>query len=631
MAAITEGFEDDTLDVSFSGTWLRTSANSHSGSWSYRSADIVNGETSEAVLAVPPEKTGLQFWYSVSSEEGFDRFTVINDIGTVILASGAVEWTQSSIIDVSDAANVTFRYAKDGSGTEGTDATWIDEVVLYDSPPLDPQTEDFEDAEFVFGITGDWFRTTARSFNGSWSFRSADIADGETSDALVTVPSGAQSMEFWLYESSEAGYDTFQLLVDGNLVFTGNGFNEWTTHLKFDVAGATNVTLRYAKDGSVSSDDDAAYVDDLKFLVDQPTSSTPVTVTAVPAAATGNAPAPTVTAATSVSAAVTARPATATAGIVAASVSTTARIGATPAQATATAPSPTVTTTAAVAPLAAPATGTSPPPQVTATRVHIIRPPPAAGAGEAPAPKVSASTVVAVTAAEASGGAPSPTVTTGGTVTALSASATASAPAPSIGTAISATVRAPAADAAGDGSSPGVTSIAVVPAPSAAATAAAPRPSVRNSSASIVTTSAAAGSGTAAAPEIAGSASVSVGSAAAAGASVAPEVATTATISATAASATAFAPAPISDVTAVRPGDGKPVINPTSATLPSGPAAASVETQAGTVDTALAGLVTVAGGLASLDAERRVGSAMVNAGPVTAALNTHADTVSLEA
>lgn len=132
-------------------------------------------------------------------------------------------------------------------------------------------TEDFEDGTLDITVTdgGDaaWARSSAQAHGGSWSFKSGSITHSQTSDAIVTVPSGAQVIEFWWKVSSEEAFDFFSVLVDSTQMIRISGEHGWTKAV-LPVAGATSVTFRYAKDASASSGDDAAYIDDLEFSYD---------------------------------------------------------------------------------------------------------------------------------------------------------------------------------------------------------------------------------------------------------------------------------------------------------------------------------------------------------------------------
>lgn len=130
--------------------------------------------------------------------------------------------------------------------------------------------EGFEDAELDVSIgqgTSDlpWVRTNSLAHLGKWSLRSGAIGDSQTSDAVVTVPTGATTVRFFYRVDSESSFDFFRVLVDANQVLEASGNVDWTESDEFDVSAATTVTFRYIKDISASTGTDASYIDDLMF------------------------------------------------------------------------------------------------------------------------------------------------------------------------------------------------------------------------------------------------------------------------------------------------------------------------------------------------------------------------------
>jgi hypothetical protein len=125
---INEDFEDADLAIDVTGTWARTNAFAQAGSWSFKSAAITHSQTTDAVVTVPDDAATLQFWFRVSSESGFDFLRFYIDSAFQGEVSGIVGWTQSAVYDVSSATTVTFRYVKDGSGSAGEDAVYVDTI-----------------------------------------------------------------------------------------------------------------------------------------------------------------------------------------------------------------------------------------------------------------------------------------------------------------------------------------------------------------------------------------------------------------------------------------------------------------------------------------------------------------------
>lgn len=128
-----EDFEDTTLALTISGTWARSNTQAHAGTWSFKSASIGHGATTDAVVTVPAGATSMTVWYKVSSEEDFDFFRILRDGVQEFEASGEVDWTQRTV-DVRGVSLVTFRYIKDPAVVAGSDAAWIDGLSFVISP-----------------------------------------------------------------------------------------------------------------------------------------------------------------------------------------------------------------------------------------------------------------------------------------------------------------------------------------------------------------------------------------------------------------------------------------------------------------------------------------------------------------
>jgi hypothetical protein len=135
--------------------------------------------------------------------------------------------------------------------------------------------EGFEDANYSVTLTNGgnlpWTRTSAQANSGAFSLRSGAITNNQTSDAILTLPTGASDLSFWYRTSSETsgpGFagDRLIVLVDGVQVLLAQGATPWT-QFSVDVTGKTTVTFRYAKDNSASGGEDAVYIDDLRLIL----------------------------------------------------------------------------------------------------------------------------------------------------------------------------------------------------------------------------------------------------------------------------------------------------------------------------------------------------------------------------
>ncbi|OAO80585.1 Alpha-tubulin suppressor and related RCC1 domain-containing protein-like protein [Anoxybacillus flavithermus] len=127
--------------------------------------------------------------------------------------------------------------------------------------------DDFESEQRTFLFIGDWQRTTARKASGQYSYTNKDIGDGQTSATEITVnlPQGGR-IEFDYLVSSESGYDYLRFYINGVEQFKDSGNNTSFKHFAKDLTpGTYTFKWQYSKDGSVSSNDDQAYIDNLSI------------------------------------------------------------------------------------------------------------------------------------------------------------------------------------------------------------------------------------------------------------------------------------------------------------------------------------------------------------------------------
>jgi hypothetical protein len=93
---IVEDFEDENYNFSLSGSWVRTSENCQSGTYSYKSADIYSDSLSRSSLLLNVEDNWtnpiISFYYKTSSETNYDELNVKLNGDVIISESGDSEW-----------------------------------------------------------------------------------------------------------------------------------------------------------------------------------------------------------------------------------------------------------------------------------------------------------------------------------------------------------------------------------------------------------------------------------------------------------------------------------------------------------------------------------------------------------
>jgi subtilisin family serine protease len=131
--------------------------------------------------------------------------------------------------------------------------------------------EDFESGNFLmypWEMSGNapWIITSVNPYEGTYSARSGDIGDNQSSSLEVTVQVvAADDISFWYRVSSEASYDYLRFYVDGTQVASWAGTVPWTQYSYAVTSGTHTFKWSYTKDQSVSTGDDAGFIDFIEF------------------------------------------------------------------------------------------------------------------------------------------------------------------------------------------------------------------------------------------------------------------------------------------------------------------------------------------------------------------------------
>jgi hypothetical protein len=129
-----------------------------------------------------------------------------------------------------------------------------------------PWPEDFTD---VPGADLAWTSAEDQAYRGNRSFSShQEIDHGQVAAIQVSdiLPGGI--LQFRYKVDSQENYDLFTFSVDSSVVLTDSGDSGWQLFSMPILPGAHTLEWRYAKDGSISAGDDAAWIDDAQLLID---------------------------------------------------------------------------------------------------------------------------------------------------------------------------------------------------------------------------------------------------------------------------------------------------------------------------------------------------------------------------
>lgn len=135
----------------------------------------------------------------------------------------------------------------------------------------------FEDnipAEFTFPETIDWTRSSDYTYEGTYSMKSGNISDSQTTTMLLTTTTQAGSISFYKKVSSEAGWDFLFFYIDGIEKGNWSGEIDWSQETFTITAGQHEFKWSYIKDSNTSDFDDCAWVDFIELPMTQVTAYT---------------------------------------------------------------------------------------------------------------------------------------------------------------------------------------------------------------------------------------------------------------------------------------------------------------------------------------------------------------------
>ncbi|MGN6642717.1 MAG: LamG-like jellyroll fold domain-containing protein, partial [Verrucomicrobiota bacterium] len=159
---------------------------------------------------------------------------------------------------VLSASEVEFLYNNPGSTVSDTSGE-SDFSAALESPTL----------TWTTGGNTSWFTQSSETHDGEDAAQSGAISDDEES-WLETTVNGPGNLSFWWKVSSEGGSDYLEFYIDDNWQDDMSGDSGWQLQTYSIAPGSHSVRWRYSKDGSVASDLDAGFLDEVSFTPLQP-------------------------------------------------------------------------------------------------------------------------------------------------------------------------------------------------------------------------------------------------------------------------------------------------------------------------------------------------------------------------
>ena len=109
---------------------------------------------------------------------------------------------------------------------------------------------------------------TGNPINGSHMAESGDIDNSETSSVEVSINTLAGDVSFAYETSTEGFWDYLRFYVDGSLTMSWSGVTSGTYTTSVS-SGYHTFQWMYYKDGSVSSNADTVWIDDVVLPISQ--------------------------------------------------------------------------------------------------------------------------------------------------------------------------------------------------------------------------------------------------------------------------------------------------------------------------------------------------------------------------
>lgn len=111
-----------------------------------------------------------------------------------------------------------------------------------------------------------WIITSGNPYEGTFAARSGDITDSQQSDLSIQIEVlSDDSISFYKRVSCEQDWDFLKFFVNGTELGQWSGDQAWSQERFWLTAGIKTLTWTYIKDYTVSTGEDAAYIDYIVF------------------------------------------------------------------------------------------------------------------------------------------------------------------------------------------------------------------------------------------------------------------------------------------------------------------------------------------------------------------------------
>ncbi len=242
-------------------SWYGQAPITHDGIDAARSGAITHNQESwfETTVTGPGL---LSFWWRASSEANYDflEFYIDGALQNGRI-SGESGWQLKTYTVFTGNHTLRWRYAKDKSGSTGTDSGFVDEINWSPDGLAMPLVLDQYGIPFSRGGTTPWFGESTISHDGVDAAQSGSI-DNNQQTWLQALAVGPGTLSFWWKVSSEVNYDFLEFYIN-DVLQTGriSGEVDWQQKSYSVLDGSHTFRWIYSKDRDTSAGLDTAWLD----------------------------------------------------------------------------------------------------------------------------------------------------------------------------------------------------------------------------------------------------------------------------------------------------------------------------------------------------------------------------------
>jgi len=244
--------------------WHTTLETFYAGLFSAQSGSISHNERSILTLTHNCKAGDIRFAVKVSSEQDQDGLIFSIDGQEIDAWSGEMDWIYVDYPVTAGPHTFTWSYEKNVGRSHGQDTAWIDWVSI----PW-PMHDGFETRDFSLY---DWqhqnvpWQIASDSHTGGHCAQSGDIKNNENSTLWLNRYCAKGTIQFAIKVSSEEQYDKLIFRIDDQYVDDWNGLTDWM-EVRYPVnTGWHTFSWSYEKNGSNSTNEDTAWIDDVIFI-----------------------------------------------------------------------------------------------------------------------------------------------------------------------------------------------------------------------------------------------------------------------------------------------------------------------------------------------------------------------------